>query len=250
MPDNHHIESRRVEGRTIIVTGASQGIGRGIAVACAREGASIILAARTEIKVNAVASEISAQGGDVLAVPTDVTNEAQVARLIERTLDRYGRIDGLVNSAGVAPLAPIAETSLHMWEQTMAINVTGTFLCCRAVWTPMIERGRGSILNISSGAGKRAHAEWVAYCASKWAVMGLTESLALEGFPLGIRVNVLCPGPTATAMRHAAFPDEDTSKLLTPDEVAEAALFFFSDAAQYVRNAALDVRKQPRGWHT
>jgi 2-deoxy-D-gluconate 3-dehydrogenase len=249
MPDNHHIESRRVEGRTIIVTGASQGIGRGIAVACAREGASIILAARTEIKVNAVASEISAQGGDVLAVPTDVTNEAQVARLIERTLDRYGRIDGLVNSAGVAPLAPIAETSLHMWEQTMAINVTGTFLCCRAVWTPMIERGRGSILNISSGAGKRAHAEWVAYCASKWAVMGLTESLALGGFPLGIRVNALCPGPTATPMRADNFPGEDQSRLLTADEVAEAALTFFTPGSQHVRNAALDVRKQPRGWH-
>jgi NAD(P)-dependent dehydrogenase (short-subunit alcohol dehydrogenase family) len=250
MPDHHRVESRRVEGHVIIVTGASQGIGRGIAVACSRKGASVVLAARTEAKVSDVADEIRAQGGDALAIPTDVTDEAQVARLVERTLDRYGRIDGLVNSAGVAPLAPIAQTSLQMWERTMAVNVTGTFLCCRAVWTPMVERGGGSILNISSGAGKRAHAEWVAYCASKWAVMGLTESLALEGFPLGIRVNALCPGPTATSMRHAAFPDEDTSRLLTPDEVAEAALFFFSDASQYVRNAALDVRKQPRGWHS
>ena len=109
--------------------------------------------------------------------------------------------------------------------------------------------GRGSILNISSGAGKRAHAEWVAYCASKWAVMGLTESLALEGFPLGIRVNALCPGPTATPMRGDNFPGEDQSRLLAPHEVASAALVFFSDAARYVRNAALDVRKQPRGWH-
>jgi len=237
-----------LRNQVIVITGGSQGIGRSIALACAREGANVVIAARTQVRLDAVAEEIRSQGGDVLAVPTDVTDEAQVDRLVERTLARYRRVDGLVNSAGVSPLAPIAETSLEMWERTMAINVTGTFLCCRAVWKPMVEQGRGSILNISSGAGKRAHAEWVAYCASKWAVMGLTESLALEGFPLGIRVNALCPGPTATPMRHDNFPDEDQSVLLTPDEVAEAALFFFSDAARYVRNASLDVRKQPRGW--
>ncbi len=235
--------------QVIIVTGSSRGIGRSIALACASEGASVVLAARSEKRLRRVADEIRTRGGDALVVPTDVTDEAQVAHMVEATLNRYGRVDGLVNSAGVSPLAPITETSLTMWEHTLAVNVTGTFLCCRAVWQPMADQGRGSILNISSGAGKRAHAGWVAYCASKWAVMGLTESLALEGFPLGIRVNALCPGPTATPMRRANFPDEDQSRLLTPDEVAEAALFFFSEAARYVRNAALDVRKYPRGWH-
>jgi 3-oxoacyl-[acyl-carrier protein] reductase len=238
-----------LDSKAIIITGASQGIGRSIALACAREGAGVVAAARSEDKLAELVGDIQALGGDALAVPTDVTDEGQVARLVERALARYGRIDGLVNSAGIAPLSPIAETSLEVWQQTLDVNVTGTFLCCRAVWTPMVEQGGGSILNISSGAGKRAHAEWVAYCASKWAVMGLTESLALEGFPLGIRVNALCPGPTATPMREDNFPDEDQSRLLTPDEIAEAALFFFSDAARYVRNAALDVRKQPRGWH-
>jgi NAD(P)-dependent dehydrogenase (short-subunit alcohol dehydrogenase family) len=245
MPDN-----QQLGGQTIVVTGASQGIGRAIALACAREGARIVVVARTEAKVRAVADEIRAQGQEALAVPTDVTDEVQVAQMVERALGQYGRVDGLVNSAGVAPLSPIAETSLETWQWTMAVNVTGTFLCCRAVWTSMARQGGGSILNISSGSGKRAHAEWSAYCASKWAVMGLTESLALEGYPLGIRVNALCPGPTATPMRHDNFPDEDQGRLLTADEVAQAALFFFSDAAQYVRNAALDVRKQPRGWHS
>jgi 2-deoxy-D-gluconate 3-dehydrogenase len=239
-----------LQDQVIIVTGSSQGIGRSIALACAHEGASVVLAARTEAKLTALSEEIRAQGGGALAVPTDVTDEAQVARLVEETLAKYGRVDGLVNSAGIAPLAPVTATSLEIWERTMAINVTGTFLCCRAVWTPMVERGGGSILNISSGAGKRAHAEWVAYCASKWAVIGLTESLALEGFPLGIRVNALCPGPTATPMRSDNFPGEDQDRLLAPGEVAEAALFFFSGAARYVRNAALDVRKQPRGWRS
>jgi 3-oxoacyl-[acyl-carrier protein] reductase len=238
-----------LENQVIVVTGGSQGIGRGIALACAREGASVVVAARTAQKLQQVVQEIETRGGRAMAVPTDVTDEAQAERLVQRTLERYGRLDGLVNSAGVSPLSSIAETSLQVWEQTMAINVTGTFLCCRAVWTAMVEQGGGSILNISSGAGKRGHAGWVAYCASKWAVMGLTESLALEGFPLGIRVNALCPGPTATPMRHDNFPDEDQSRLLTPDEVAQAALYFFSAGARYVRNASLDVRKQPRGWH-
>jgi NAD(P)-dependent dehydrogenase (short-subunit alcohol dehydrogenase family) len=244
MPDN-----QQLDGQVIVVTGASQGIGRAIALACAQQGARVVVVARTSDRVDVVADEIRAQGGEALATPTDVTDEVQVARMVERTLEQYGRVDGLVNSAGVAPLAPIAQTSLEMWQWTMSVNVTGTFLCCRAVWTPMARQGKGSILNISSGSGKRAHAEWSAYCASKYAVMGLTESLALEGFPLGIRVNALCPGPTATPMRRDNFPGEDQSRLLTADEVAQAALFFFSAASQYVRNAALDVRKQPRGWH-
>lgn len=234
--------------QVIIVTGASQGIGRSIALACAAQGARVVVVARSRPQLEAVAAEIRLLGGEALAIPTDVTDEAQVSRMVEQVLTRYGRVDGLVNSAGVSPLAPITETSLAMWERTMAVNVTGTFLCCRAVWAPMARQQSGSILNISSGAGKQAHPDWCAYCASKWAVMGLTESLSLEGFPLGIRVNALCPGPTATPMRRANFPDEDQRPLLNPDEVARAALFFFSDAARYVRNAALDVRKQPRGW--
>jgi len=236
--------------QVIIVTGASQGIGRSIAQACAGQGARVVVVARSRPQLESVAAEIRPQGGETLAVPTDVTQEAQVSQMVEQVLEHYGRVDGLVNSAGVSPLASITDTSLAMWERTMAVNVTGTFLCCRAVWAPMAHQHSGSILNISSGAGKQAHADWSAYCASKWAVMGLTESLSLEGFPLGIRVNALCPGPTATPMRRSNFPDEDQSPLLAPDEVAQAALFFFSDAARYVRNAALDVRKQPRGWRS
>ncbi len=236
-----------LQDQVIIVTGASQGIGRSIAVACARQRAAVVLAARSAGTLATIAGVIRTAGGDALTIPTDVTVEAQVERLVAHTLDHYGRITGLVNSAGVSPLAPVTETSLEMWQHTLAVNTTGTFLCCRAVWGPMAEAGGGSILNISSGAGKRAHADWVAYCASKWAVMGLTESLALEGFPVGIRVNALCPGPTDTPMREANFPEEDKSHLLTPEEVAEAAVFFFSSAAEHVRNAALDVRKQPRG---
>jgi 3-oxoacyl-[acyl-carrier protein] reductase len=238
-----------LEEQVIVVTGGSQGIGRAIALACARHGARVVVAARNAGRLEQVVAEIESSGGTGIAMPTDVTDEVQVAHLVAETVRAYDRVDGLVNSAGVAPLAPIRETSLEVWQHTLDVNVTGTFLCCRAVWEPMSDQGNGSILNISSGAGKRAHAEWVAYCASKWAVMGLTESLALEGFPLGIRVNALCPGPTATPMRRENFPNEDQEPLLTPDQVAEAALYFLRSDSRYVRNAALDVRKQPRGWH-
>jgi len=161
-----HKETRMLCGRVVVITGASQGIGRSIALACAREGASVVVAARTESKLKVVANEIRALGGRALALPTDVTDEAQVSHLVERTLETYGQVNGLVNSAGIAPLSPIAETLLETWQRTMAINATGTFLCCRAVWSPMADNGGGSILNIASGAGKRAHADWVAYCAS------------------------------------------------------------------------------------
>jgi NAD(P)-dependent dehydrogenase (short-subunit alcohol dehydrogenase family) len=167
-----------LQDQVIIVTGASQGIGRSIATACARERAAVVLAARSAGTLAAIAGAIRTSGGDALAVPTDVTDEAQVEHLVTQTLDHYGRITGLVNSAGVSPLAPVTETSLEV----------------------------------------------------------------------GIRVNALCPGPTDTPMREANFPGEDKSRLLAPEEVAEAAIYFFSSAAQHVRNAALDVRKQPRGW--
>ena len=231
----------------IIITGASQGIGEAIARRFAKEGASVFLAARRGDLLDRIAHEIVQQGGVADSRSTDVTHEADVDEMAKACLERFGRIDGLVNSVGVSPLSPITETSLEVWEKTLAVNVTGTFLCCRAVWQAMRSQGGGSILNIASGAAKKAHGEWVAYCASKWAVMGLTESLALEGFPLGIRVNALCPGPTATPMRFENFPGEDRDRLLEPDEVADTALFFFNDASKYVRNAALDVRKRPRG---
>ena len=137
-----------LQGQVIIVTGGSQGIGRSIALACAREGASVVIAARTKARLDAVVEEMRAQGGEGLAVTTDVTDETQVNRMVETTLARYRRVDEQVNSAGISPLSPITETSLKTWRKTTEINVTGTFLCCRAVWTPMVEQGGGSILNI------------------------------------------------------------------------------------------------------
>ncbi len=231
----------RLRDQVVIITGGSRGIGRAIALACAREGAHIVIAARNEKAMARVAGEVQVLGREALAVPTDVTDEAQVARLVERTLSHFERVDILVNSAGVSILAPIHETSLADWETTIAVNMRGTFLCCRAVWEPMMKQGYGVILNISSGSGKRGHANWSVYTASKFGVLGLSSALSKEGIPLGIRVNTLCPGPTNTDMRHANFPDEDPATILQPEELTNAALFLLTDPN--VRGVALDVRK-------
>jgi 3-oxoacyl-[acyl-carrier protein] reductase len=236
-----------LENQVVIVTGGSCGIGRAIALLFAGEGAKVVVATRDEAACEAVAEMVRSRGSEALAVRTDVTDEAQVAQLVDATVRQFGKVDGLVNSAGVGLLASLLDTTTAMWRRSLDVNLTGTFLCCRAVWAPMMKQRRGCILNISSGAAKFPRAGWAAYCASKAGVIALSEALALEGFPFGIRVNVLCPGPTATEMRLGNFPQDDPTLLLTPEDVAKAALFFFTDLSANVYHAQLDVRKRPRG---
>lgn len=236
-----------LENQIVIVTGGSRGIGRAIAVLFAEQGARVVIASREGETAQTVTDYICSRGGQAAAVPTDVTIEEQVDRLVAATLERFGRIDGLVNSAGNGMIAPLTDTSLAMWQRCLDVNLTGTFLCCRAVWGPMLKQGKGRILNVSSGAAKFPHAGWSGYCAAKAGVIAFSEALGLEGFPYGIRVDVLCPGATATDMRMRNFPEDDVSLLLKPEEVAQAALFFFSDIAAQVFHAQLDVRKRPRG---
>jgi 3-oxoacyl-[acyl-carrier protein] reductase len=236
-----------LDGQVIIVTGSSRGIGEAIASLLAREGATVAVVARGAAACEKVVNQISAQGRHALAVPTDVSQEAQVGRLMATVLERFGRVDGLVNAAGAGQLASLPETTLEIWQRHLDVNLTGTFLCCRAVWAPMAEQGWGSILNVTSSAVIDPHAGWSAYLASKAGVVALTGCLAKEGYPLGIRVNGLLPGATATMMRAANFPMEDASDLLTPEEVAAVTPMFFGSAAKNLFGVQLEVRKHPRG---
>jgi meso-butanediol dehydrogenase/(S,S)-butanediol dehydrogenase/diacetyl reductase len=199
-------------GRVALVTGAGgeHGIGRAIAVRLAKEGADVIvndvvsrLAGTTEWGgVSQVVREIEALGRQALGVVADVSDAGQVDRMVRQGLEQFGHIDILVNNAG-APAGrdrvPVVDLDQDAWDLVLKVNVTGTFLCCQAVARAMIDRGqRGKIINISSTAGKRGVARYAAYCASKFAVRGFTQALALELAPYHINVNAICPGLTET----------------------------------------------------
>lgn len=191
--------------RTALVTGAARGIGRGIALALAAAGCDLALADRAEsddlrAQLEETRRQVEAAGRRAIAVLTDVTNELDVRSLIAETERVFGSIDVLVNNAGVISRAPVVELTVDEFRRVIDVNVIGTFLCCKAVAPGMIERGEGSIVNISSVAGKRGSANLAHYAASKFAVIGFTQSLALELGPAGVRVNAICPGFLETNM--------------------------------------------------
>jgi 3-oxoacyl-[acyl-carrier protein] reductase len=179
-----------------IITGAAKGMGSAISTAMADEGARLVLAARESGPLEALAGTLRREGRACVVVPTDVTDPRAVEALAQRALEEFGRIDILVNAAGV--IGPI-ETPLHQiapgdWDHVLGVNLRGVFLCCRAVVPTMIERRYGKIINIAGTSGLRGYRFRAAYSSSKWAVRGLTRTLALEVGPHGVNVNAICPG--------------------------------------------------------
>ena len=235
----------KLEGRVAIVTGAGRGIGRAIAVLYAREGARVALAARSVSQLQAVTAEAEALGAEVLAVPTDVRDKAQVQCLVAATLACFGRVDVLVNNAGVARHGYVLDISEEDWDLTFDVNTKGVFLCSQAVLPQMIAQHGGRIINVASGAGLHGSAWKSAYSASKFAVVGFAESLAQEVGRHGINVNTICPGPVATEMRRNNYPFEEPSLLPQPEDVADLALFLASDAAHTIHNAVIRVAWGP-----
>ena len=235
----------KLAARVAIVTGAGRGIGRAIAVAYAREGAKVSLAARTADQLEAVAEEIRALGGEALVVATDVRQKAQVQRLVARTLERFGQVDILVNNAGVARHAYLPDITEEDWDLTFDVNVKGVFLCTQAVLPYMMEQRAGKVINVASGAGLRGTPRRAAYSASKFAVIGFADALAQEIGQYGINVNTICPGPVATEMRSGNYPLERPELLPQPEEVAKLALFLASDDARTVHNAVIRVATGP-----
>ncbi len=191
----------RLEGQVAVITGAGRGIGRAIALTYAREGAKLALAGRSESDLEESVAAIAEMGGEAIAVRTDVTSQVATQRLARRAVERFGRIDVLVNNAGVSgPIGPLQDNNIEDWVDTINVNLTGTFLVCRSVIPVMLEQGGGRIINLSGAGVANAWSNMSAYCSSKAAVVRLTEVLAQELESQGIMVNALGPGSVHTGM--------------------------------------------------
>ena len=215
-------------GQVAVVTGAGRGIGRAAALLLARAGAAVALAARSTAELETVAGEIRAGGGRALVLPTDVRHEAAVDALARQTLAEWGRVDVLVNAAGLAAFAPVTDSKLDDWDQTLAVNLRGAVLCCRAVLPAMIAQRRGTIVNVGSIVTSRTLTGCAAYTASKYGLLGFSRVLAEEMRAHGVRVGVLSAGATDTPLWDAVPGAPARERMLRADQVAEAALLMAS----------------------
>ena len=188
--------------RVAILTGAGRGIGRAIALALAGKGASVVVVSRTLSEIEETATQVQALGGRAVAIQADVASQADVARMVDQTVQAFGTVDILVNNAGVqGPIGPLVENDAEGWIRTVMVNLVGTFLCCQAVLPVMIQQRRGKIINLSGGGATGPRPNFSAYGASKAAVVRLTETLAEEVKPYNIQVNAIAPGAAATRMQ-------------------------------------------------
>jgi NAD(P)-dependent dehydrogenase (short-subunit alcohol dehydrogenase family) len=239
-----------MQNKVALVTGGGSGLGRASALAFAAAGADVVVA---DIDVDGGAETISLIERPSEFVHVDVTEPEQVAGMVERTIERFGRLDCAVNCAGTTgPGAPTADYTLDDWERTLRLNLTSVFLCLKHEIPAMLANGGGSIVNIASGAGLIGFAGLPAYVASKHGVVGLTRAAALEYVTAGIRINAVCPGSTRTPMLEGFMGgDETVERMMTktvplgrlgrPEEIAEAVLWLCSDAASFVIGHALAV---------
>ncbi|HLI87802.1 MAG TPA: SDR family oxidoreductase [Ktedonobacteraceae bacterium] len=250
-----------LDDKIAVVTGGGRGIGRAIALAYARAGASLVLASRSREALEETRAMVEALGRKALVVPVDIRQEEDVRNLAAQALGHFGRVDILVNNSGVGgPSAPLWTITPAEWQETFAVNVTGVYLCCRAFLPSMIERRSGCIVIIGSMTGKRPLLGRTPYAASKMALVGLTRTLAWETGPYGIRVNVISPGGvegeriewvirkqaqaqgiSVEEARRQLTSSSPSGRLVPADDVAAAAVFLASDRAASITGEDLNV---------
>jgi 3-oxoacyl-[acyl-carrier protein] reductase len=213
----------QLQGKRALVTGASRGIGRAIALRFARAGADVLIAARSRDELQELAGEISAMGQRCLVVPTDLRDPASIMALVGEAHNQFEGIDILVNNAGVGAWAPIGELTLAQYDEIFDVNMRAVFLLTQALLPAMTERGSGHIVNIASTSSRWAYPEGTIYCASKFALLGFNEALAKELRTTGVRVTAVCPGQVNTYLGGGG-PAEWDAEMLNGEDVAELAL--------------------------
>jgi NAD(P)-dependent dehydrogenase (short-subunit alcohol dehydrogenase family) len=250
----------KLKGKVALVTGASRGIGKSIAIAFAREGASVALGARSLDELRAVASSIEDSGGRASAFSLDVADKASIARAADLVQSQIGPVGILVNNAGIAESAKTVDMDDALWDKHLQVNLTGAYLVTKAFLPSLISAGWGRVINIASTAGKVGLAYTAAYCASKHGLVGFTRALALEMVRNNVTVNAICPGFVATdmAVRSAAniarktgvTEEEATARLaklspqnrmIEPEEVAQLAVMLASEEARGINGQAINV---------
>jgi NAD(P)-dependent dehydrogenase (short-subunit alcohol dehydrogenase family) len=235
-------DNERLKDKVAIVTGGGKGIGRAIALGFAKEGANLVICGRKVAPLEEVCREARSRGISAVQVKADVSVESEVQNMVQEALRAFGKVDILVNNAGIGgPVDLVTDIAKEAWEEVFNINLTGMFLCSKAVLRHMIERRAGNIINLSSGAGFRgAYLRSLPYSVSKWGVEGFNHALALQMKPYGVCVNALRPGRTDTDF-HKDSPPEIRAKLRKPNGVSKLAVFLALQTVETMTGESIDL---------
>ena len=253
-------QQRKLRGKVAVVTGGGGGIGRAVCNALADEGAPVAVCDARMDAARAVADEVRSRGGIADAWLFDVSNRAAVEKAVDAIEDAFGELDIWVNNAGISRIVPFLDCSDETWDLTLSVNLKGAFIGCQAAIRRMLPRKRGAVINMSSQSGKTGNSHYAAYCASKFGVIGLTQSLAVEFARSGIRINAICPGVVFTSLWDGMVDDYarkrnlqpqkvrpymeskiPMGRLCTPEDVARAVIFLASDDAAYITGQSLNL---------
>ncbi len=246
-----YLEQFKLTDKVAVVTGGSKGLGRTMAVGLAEAGATVAIVSRTRSLIEEAAQEIIDAGGKAIAIPTDVTNERSIEQMAKTVIDTCGRIDILINSAGIAPTSPAVDIGLQDWNEVMNTNVKSVFLTAKTVGKVMMKQRRGKVINISSVLGKEALHFCLHYGASKAAIMQMTRNLALEWSRYPIHVNCIAPGFFSTEMTKSQQESAQDRKFLLqkipfkrfgrPEEIVGLAIFLSAQASDYITGETIFI---------
>jgi len=245
------LEAFKLDGKVAIVTGAGRGLGKAMSLALAEAGADVVGAARNVREIEQTSKEITHLGRKSIAIPTDITSFRMVNDMVRKTMEEFGKIDILVNNSGIAIPKPFISTNEEEWNRVLSTNLTGMFLCTRAVGQFMIQQRSGKIINIASDVGVRGYRNFVSYCVSKAGVIQLTRALALEWAPYNIHVNAIGPGTFYTDLNAAALQDDKTREEMLrriplrrygqPKELGPLVVYLASQASDFMTGETIFI---------